>query len=91
MSGYIGKILDVFLYHSKQLSLVSPLLHQQSMPVSPEEWHIHWKKQDQPWWTEPEVSLERQRELARCRAIVPDIENGIYPFGGMRVSRAFPG
>ncbi len=87
MKGYIGKLFGIF-YHGKQLSHASPLLHQQSMPTSPEEWHIHWQKQHQPWRTEPEISLERQRELSKRRAIVPDIEKGLYPFGGMRLSRA---
>src|SRR2546429_2016579 len=87
MDGYIGKILGIF-YHGKQLSLASPLLHQQSLPKSPEEWRIHWQKRNQPWRTEPEIPLERQQELTRRRAVIPNIEKGLYPFGGMRLSRA---
>ena len=79
MDGYIGKILSIF-YHGKQLSHTSPLLHQQSIPKSPEEWCIHWQKQNQPWRTEPEISLARQKELSKRLAIVPNIEKGLYPF-----------
>jgi uncharacterized protein YjbI with pentapeptide repeats len=54
----------------------------------PERWKEYWKAQGQPWRTEPEIDPKRQEELAKCRAIVPDIEEGIYPFKGMKLSRA---
>ncbi len=41
-----------------------------------------------PWRTEAEIDVKRQEELSKCRAIVPDIEKGIYPFKGMKLSRA---
>jgi len=87
MDGYIGKILGI-LYHGEQLSYTSPLLHQPSDPKSPEEWRIHWQKQNQPWRTEPEIPLARQKELSKHLAIVPNIEKGLYPFKGMHLSRA---
>jgi uncharacterized protein YjbI with pentapeptide repeats len=51
-------------------------------------WHAYWQAQGQPWRTEPEISKKRQQELEQGRAIVPDIERGIYPFKDMRLSRA---
>src|SRR5215469_8179296 len=53
-----------------------------------EAWREYWQAQGQPWRTEPEIDLERQRELNTRRAIIPDIEKGIYPFKGMKLSRA---
>ncbi len=63
---------------------------QVSRPTTDDEeaWGDYWKTQNQPWRTEPEISLERQEELEKRRAIVPDIKGGIYPFGGMKLSRA---
>ena len=51
-------------------------------------WRIYWHAQNQPWRTEPEIDTKRQQELARCRAIAPDIKESIYPFKGMKLSRA---
>jgi uncharacterized protein YjbI with pentapeptide repeats len=61
---------------------------QQVAPSSPEEWRQHWLLQGQPWRTEPEIDPKRQQELNKHRAIIPDIERGIYPFKGMKLSRA---
>src|SRR6266700_2166068 len=44
--------------------------------------------QQAPWRTEPEIGLERQEQLIRCLATTPDIRRGIYPFKGMKLSRA---
>jgi hypothetical protein len=63
-------------------------VHPQSSPTSPEEWRQHWQQQDQPWRTEPEIDAKRQEELSKRRTIIPDIEKGIYPFKGMKLSRA---
>lgn len=38
-----------------------------------EAWRAYWKAQGQPWRTEPEIDVKRQKELARRRAIMPDI------------------
>jgi len=51
-------------------------------------WRTYWQAQGQPWRTEPEIEPKRQAELAQRRAIVPDIEKGIYPFKSMKLSRA---
>src|SRR5258708_11570754 len=41
-----------------------------------------------PWRTEPEIGPERQEQLTLCLAKIPDITRGIYPFKGMKLSRA---
>jgi uncharacterized protein YjbI with pentapeptide repeats len=53
-----------------------------------EAWRVHWQALGQIWRTEPEIDRERQRELTKRRAIVPDIEQGIYPFKDIKLSRA---
>jgi uncharacterized protein YjbI with pentapeptide repeats len=60
----------------------------QPAPDDQEGWRAYWKERQQPWRTEPEIDTQRQEELAKRRAIVPDWEKGIYPFGGMRLIRA---
>ncbi len=54
----------------------------------PKAWKDYWKAQGWPWRTEPEIDIERQKYLAERRAIVPDIEQGIYPFKDIKLSRA---
>ncbi len=44
--------------------------------------------QQQPWRTEPEIEMARQEQLTRCLATTPDVTRGIYPFKGMKLSRA---
>jgi pentapeptide repeat protein len=53
-----------------------------------EAWKAYWKAQGQPWRTEPEIDAERQKYLAERRAIIPNIEQGIYPFKDIKLSRA---
>jgi uncharacterized protein YjbI with pentapeptide repeats len=45
-----------------------------------ESWIAYWKAQGQPWRTESEIDLERQKFLTERRSISPSIEEGIYPF-----------
>src|SRR5258708_17878532 len=52
-----------------------------------EAWRSYWEKQGQPWRTEPEIDKERQKYLDKRRDIVPDIEQGIYPFKDIKLSR----
>ena len=54
----------------------------------PAVWRAYWHQIRQPWRTEPEISEERQKYLTDRRAIVPDIEQGIYPFKNIKLSRA---
>jgi len=53
-----------------------------------EVWKAYWKKQGQPWRTEPEIDEERQKYLAERRVITPDIKQGIYPFKDIKLNRA---
>src|SRR5207253_1041309 len=53
-----------------------------------EAWKAYWKAQGWPWRTEPEIDTQRQEYLAERRAIIPDIEHGIYPFKDIKLSRA---
>lgn len=57
-------------------------------PDDAEGWRNHWRTQEQPWRTEPEINTQRQAELSKCRYILPDIRYGIYPFKGMKLNRA---
>ncbi len=61
---------------------------QRPAPGNREAWRSYWKAQGQPWRTEPEIDGVRQAELAQRRDIVPDMEKGIYPFKGVKLSRA---
>jgi uncharacterized protein YjbI with pentapeptide repeats len=51
-------------------------------------WIAYWKEQGHAWRTEPEIDSERQKYLAERQSITPDIEKGIYPFKGIKLSRA---
>src|SRR5712691_6631083 len=51
-------------------------------------WQRYWKAENQSWRTEPEIDAERQAYLAGCRAINPDLEEGIYPFKNIKLKRA---
>jgi uncharacterized protein YjbI with pentapeptide repeats len=67
---------------------------QPSSPASPapapdtETWQAYWKHQGQPWRSEPLIDQERQHLVASCLQTGVDIEQGKYPFQGMRLSRA---
>src|SRR5438270_929758 len=51
-------------------------------------WKAYWKTQGQLWRTEPEIDVEREAYLAERRAITPDIEQGVYPFKDIKLTRA---
>lgn len=57
-------------------------------PDDRDGWRVHWSAQGQPWRTEPEIDQQRQAELEQRRAIVPNLEQGIYSFADMKLSRA---
>jgi uncharacterized protein YjbI with pentapeptide repeats len=86
MNKYIRKLFRV-LFQSQQTRQVVRIQPQHS-PTSPEEWRQHWQSQGQHWRTEPEIDSRRQAELAQRRAVVPNIEQGIYPFKGVELDRA---
>ncbi len=64
------------------------LIPQRPTTDDKEVWKAYWKAQGQHWRTEPEIDEERQKFLTERRAIVPDIEQGIYPFREIDLSRA---
>ncbi len=86
MNKYVRKLFGM-MFQSQQTQQVVHI-QSQPTPISPEEWRAHWQAKGFPWRTEPEIDAKRQEELSKCRAIVPDIEKGIYPFKGMKLSRA---
>lgn len=53
-------------------------------------WIAYWTSHGQAWRTEPEITSDRQAYLAEQRAIMPDVERGLYPFKGIEppLSRA---
>jgi Pentapeptide repeats (8 copies) len=53
-----------------------------------EAWKKYWQAQGQPWRTESEIDVERQKYLADRRYITPNIEQGIYPFKDIKLNRA---
>src|SRR5437868_2612799 len=53
-----------------------------------ETWKAYWKEQGQPWRTEPTIDEEQQQRLLSYYQGVVDIERGMYPFKGVRLSRA---
>jgi uncharacterized protein YjbI with pentapeptide repeats len=59
-----------------------------SNPHDAETWKAYWKVQGQPWRTEPIIDEERQQRLLSYSQAGVDIERGMYPFKGVRLSRA---
>src|SRR6266851_3062186 len=53
-----------------------------------ETWKAYWKEQGQPWRAAPAIDEERQQRLLSYYQGGVDIERGIYPFKGVRLSRA---
>jgi uncharacterized protein YjbI with pentapeptide repeats len=51
-------------------------------------WRVQWRARGQPWRTEPEIGVVRQQELVTCRRTKPNIQQGVYPFSGLTLSRA---
>jgi len=51
-------------------------------------WIDYWRHVGQPWRTEPEVDKKRQAYLTERRSIIPDIQQGTYPFKNIKLSRA---
>ena len=51
-------------------------------------WCTYWQTIGQEWRTEPEIDEKRQIYLEKCRSIIPNINQNIYPFKGVKLSRA---
>ena len=86
INNYVRKFFGVMFQSQQAQQVVRAPLH--LLPTSPEEWCTYWQLQWQPWRTGPEIDLQRQEELTKRRTIVPDWEKGIYPFSGMKLTRA---
>jgi uncharacterized protein YjbI with pentapeptide repeats len=86
MNKYVRKLFGAVFQNPQTPQVVRG--QPQLLLASPEEWRKHWQSQDQPWRTEPEIDAKRQRELTQQRAIIPNIEQGIYPFKGVKLNRA---
>jgi uncharacterized protein YjbI with pentapeptide repeats len=61
---------------------------ERAAPDGYSSWPDYWKALGMPWRTEPEIDEERQRFLTERRATTPNMEQGTYPFGGFRLTRA---
>lgn len=70
--------------HTKPQEIALPL----PAPDDRQAWKQHWEALGQSWRTEPEIDAERQHDLAERRAMTPDIAKGVYPFGGIPLTRA---
>src|SRR6266700_4088767 len=53
-----------------------------------EVWKAYWAQKQQNWRIEPEIDEKRQRYLAERRNIMPNIEQGTYPFKNVQLKRA---
>lgn len=51
-------------------------------------WKAYWEACGQPWRTEPEINADREAILAAHRATAPDLDEGVYPFRGVKLDRA---
>lgn len=51
-------------------------------------WKAYWSACGQRWRTEPEISEDRQKYLVSLQATAPDMNKGVYPFVGIRLTRA---
>ncbi len=61
---------------------------QRTATDDPKAWKAYWSQRGQLWRTEPEIDVERQKYLAERRAIVPDVDQGLYRFKDVILSRA---
>jgi uncharacterized protein YjbI with pentapeptide repeats len=52
-----------------------------------EAWPVYWQAQGMTWRGEPEIDEQRQQFLAERRDIVPDLVRGVFPFGGITLTR----
>lgn len=65
-----------------------PSLPQRPATDDREAWLAYWQAQVQSWRTKPEINRVRQAYLANRLAITPDIKQCIYPFKGIKLTRA---
>jgi uncharacterized protein YjbI with pentapeptide repeats len=90
----LSRILLNVLFHRGPNNSHGSLHQQSSLPSRPPTtrdpnlWRTHWESLGQPWRTEPEIDTQQQEYLRQRRTIVPDIQQGIYPFKDVKLSRA---
>jgi uncharacterized protein YjbI with pentapeptide repeats len=87
----VASPIQRFLLMSAQyLSFIHPsfLMKKQAFPSTSGSWEAYWRERQQEWRTEPEISAERQKELAKRRTIITDIDKDIYPFTNVQLNRA---
>lgn len=82
-----------FLRKQKDISMIEQESETSSLSQRPathdlQGWHDYWQAQHYLWRTEPEIDDARKEFLAGCRAVRPDVKQGIYPFKDVRLSRA---
>lgn len=54
----------------------------------PGAWRTYWQTTGALWRSEPEIGAPRQAFLRERLEIAPDIQGGVYPFGGISLTRA---
>jgi uncharacterized protein YjbI with pentapeptide repeats len=57
-------------------------------PQSPGQWKAYWRRQEQAWRTEPEISTGRQEELKQLRTTQTENVQNRYPSKERDLSRA---
>jgi uncharacterized protein YjbI with pentapeptide repeats len=64
-----------------------PLSQEENLSSSARN-HVQGPDPQAPWRLEPEIEPARQEQLARCLATPVDLKRSLYPFKGMKLSRA---
>ncbi len=86
MNKYARKLFGI-MFQSNSTQQILRIQPPHSL-TSPEEWRKYWQAKGYPWRTEPEIDAKRQDELTKRRRVAPEIEKGIYPFKGVKLSCA---
>ena len=86
MNKYVSKLFGIMFQSQPTRQIVH--IQPQPSPTSLEDWHQYWQARGFTWRTEPEIDANRQEELHKHCTLAPDIEKGMYPLKGMKLSRA---
>jgi uncharacterized protein YjbI with pentapeptide repeats len=73
---------------SEEQAQTATAAHGRAAPDGYPSWPDYWQAQGMEWRTTSEIDEDRQRYLAVRRALPPDIEQGSYPFTGVKLDRA---
>jgi hypothetical protein len=73
----------------EQLRTVSERQREDAAGAAPrsDDWRERWRRAGRPWRTEPPIADDRRQFLLARRAVVPDIQRGIYPFKDVHLNR----